>query len=91
MPFFCQKDDFPQILPAGVQHSLLKSQEDLEDIARGSLRKTKYDPLRCVQYIIHSYMKEIQYDIHATTDYSDWFNEQPAKSRVQIFDRLSHI
>jgi len=36
-------------------------------------------------------MKEMQYAIHATTDYSEWFNEQPAKSRVQIFDRLSHI
>jgi len=36
-------------------------------------------------------MKEIRYAILATTDYSEWFDEQPAKSRVQILDRLSHI
>jgi putative addiction module killer protein len=36
-------------------------------------------------------MKDVRYDILATTDYSEWFYEQPAKSQVQILDRLAHI
>ncbi len=36
-------------------------------------------------------MKEIRYTILATTEYREWFDEQPAKSRVQILGRLSNI
>jgi putative addiction module killer protein len=36
-------------------------------------------------------MKDKEYSIFTTTEYDEWFDEQQAKSRVQILDRLSNI
>jgi putative addiction module killer protein len=36
-------------------------------------------------------MKEIKYKILVTPEYAEWFNEQSAKSQVQINDRLSRV
>lgn len=31
------------------------------------------------------------YTIYNTQEYGKWLNDQPAKSQVQILDRISHI
>ncbi len=36
-------------------------------------------------------MQDIAYTIFNTPEYEDWLDEQPAKSQVQIRQRLSHM
>lgn len=36
-------------------------------------------------------MNDIAYTIYNTAEYDDWLNEQPAKSKVQVRERISHI